>query len=240
MIDRATSPRNRSAIDMSAVIPWTNESGETIPAYGVVQLRTDYSSGSQASKPDGTEGLFFVNGMVSVAAEAKGESRVWSLPQAVLLEGSLHVGDEVGPVSDQWYMDTSGTGFRVLLQPNGDGVGVVVQVGGGGGAKTIAFAIVSSDPTVRSALVEIRQRTFIGTVYASELEDTIVRVYDTDGCYLNEPNVDLTGRLGKATLMKVDDEARDTHFWGDSYPPEWYWNVISVCCPSAICDQADS
>lgn len=122
--------------------------------------------------------------------------------------------------------------------------------GGGGGAKIIAFAIVSTDPTNRSALVEIRQRTFPGKVYGSILEDTVVTVYDTDGCYLNEPNVDLTGRLGKATLMYIDEEAAAAHFEGytsdsacDDYNtssqgclPLKYWNVISLCCPSTICE----
>lgn len=132
MTDRHTASRNRSAVDMSSVVPWSNVSGETIPAYGVVQLRTDYTTISRASKPNSTSGLFFVNGLVSVAAAAKGESRVWNLPQAVLLSGSPQVGDEVGPVSGQWYMSRDGVGFRVLLQANESGVGVVTMVGGGG------------------------------------------------------------------------------------------------------------
>ena len=110
----------------------------------------------------------------------------------------------------------------------------VVSVGGG--TKIISFAIVSSDPTARTALVEIRQRSFNGTVYGSILEDSVVSVYDTDGCYLNEPNVELTGRLGKAILMKVDDEAYGLHFDGMYDPPDWYWNVMSICCPSTICE----
>jgi len=133
MIDRAISPRNRSAIDMSAVIPWTNESGETVPAYGVVQLRTNFSGASKASKPSSTDGLFFVNGMVTVAATKSGESLTWDKPRPVLINGTVTVGDEVGPVSGQWYMDTAGSGFRVLRQPSG-GVGVVVASSGGGGA----------------------------------------------------------------------------------------------------------
>jgi hypothetical protein len=133
-------------------------------------------------------------------------------------------------------MSAGGTGWRVLHQPV-DGVAVVVKDGGGGsGTKIISFAIVSSDPTTRSAQVEIRQRSFDGTVYGSTLNDEVVEVFDTDGCYLNEPNVELTGRLGKAVLMKVDDEAAETHF-ADAYdPPVWYWNVLSVCCPSTICE----
>lgn len=135
MTDRHTAARNRSAIDLSSILPWENVSGETIPAYGVVQLKNNYTTTSQASKPDDTAGLFFVNGMVSIASGAKGESRVWNLPQAVLLDGSPQVGDEVGPVADEWYMSSGGSGFRVLLQANEGGVGVVTMVGGGGGGS---------------------------------------------------------------------------------------------------------
>lgn len=101
--------------------------------------------------------------------------------------------------------------------------------------KIIAFTVISSDPVLRSALVEIRQRSFEGTVYGSTLGDTVVTVYDTDGCFLNEPNVDLTGRNGKAALMRTDDEAAAIHFPGYTVP-EKYWNVLSLCCPNTVCE----
>lgn len=135
MTDRHQSAGNRSKVDLSTVIPWTNESGETIPAYGVVQIRTNFSTTSKAYKPDNLDGLFFVNGMVSAAASAKGESYTWDRPRAVLLHGSPSVGDEVGPVSGQWYMDSTGSGFRVILQANDDDIGVVVASGGTGGTR---------------------------------------------------------------------------------------------------------
>ena len=116
----------------------------------------------------------------------------------------------------------------------------IIASGGEGGAKIISFAIVSSDPTIRTAQVEIRQRSFSGKVLGSILEDSVVQVYDTDGCYLNEPNVDLTGRLGKAILMLVDTEAQQAHFPANPVPvdpvPTKYWNVISLCCPSIVCE----
>lgn len=103
------------------------------------------------------------------------------------------------------------------------------------GTKIISFSITSSDPTIRSALVEIRQRSFTGTVYGSILDDSVVTVYDTDGCFLNEPNVDLTGRNGKAVLMYVDAEAEAVHFTDYTVPTK-YWNVISLCCPNTVCE----
>lgn len=134
---------NRSSVDLSATIPWVNDSGEEIPAYGVVQLKTDFDTTSHASKPDGTDGLFFVSGFAPVVAGGKGESLVWNRPRPVLLEAGVAVGDEVGPVEDEWKMTPEGTGFRVLRQPDETEVGVVVQVGGGssGGTHRIWFTI---------------------------------------------------------------------------------------------------
>ena len=108
--------------------------------------------------------------------------------------------------------------------------------GGGAGASILSFLIISSDPTLRSALVEIKQRAFSGQVFGSTLSDTVVTVYDTDGCLLNEPNVDLTGRRGKAVLMNNDDEAGEIHFGGKGQGPAKYWNVLSLCCPQVVCE----
>jgi hypothetical protein len=119
--------QSRNVGRLADAVAWKNISGETIPAYGVVQFRSNYDSGlgfSQAEKPDGTIGLFFVNGPVTVANLAKGSSTLWNRPQTVLLEGNPVVGDEVGPSADSWAMSDQGRGYRVLLQPT-DGVGVV-------------------------------------------------------------------------------------------------------------------
>lgn len=146
--------------------------------------------------------------------------------------------------------ETKSEGDAFWAAYNKDSQRLEVISGGGGGAQIIAFAVVSVDPVHRSAQVEIRQRTFRGKVYGSILEDSVVTVYDTDGCYLNEPDVDLTGRLGKATLMYVDQEAIDAHFFdlnddtdcsdgsgtGPACVPTRYWNVISLCCPATICE----
>ena len=108
--------------------------------------------------------------------------------------------------------------------------------GGGAGASILSFLIISSDPTLRSALVETKQRAFAGQAFGSTLNDTVVTVYDTDGCFLNEPNVDLTGRRGKAVLMNNDDEAGEIHFGGKGLGPTKYWNVLSLCCPQVACE----
>lgn len=106
-----------------------------------------------------------------------------------------------------------------------------------GGTQIITFLIVSSDPTSREAIVELNERSFRGKTYGSFLGDTVVYVYDTEGCHLNEPNVDLTGRRGKAVLMYVNAEVAALHFGGLEYAPEKYWQVLSICCPTTVCEE---
>lgn len=141
MTDR-TSGQHRTTTGLGDSLRWTNTSGETIPAYGVVQLRANFAAGyNQASKPNDTQGLFFANGAVAVLATKKGESQLWNRPRLVKVSGSPSVGTQVGPVADSWSMSEEGTGFYVMHQPV-DGVAAVVQVGsGGGGGQRIWFDI---------------------------------------------------------------------------------------------------
>ncbi len=184
---------NRQPLQNAAIIPWTNISGELIPPYGVVQLRTNRTTITQASKPSSTEGLFYTNGPVSVAASARGESRVWDRPQQVILDGNPSVGDEVGPTAGSWEMSPSGTGFRVLRQANADRIGLVVQVGGGaGGTHEILFYIVgvycpdeySTDPCDRF-YVEVVWTHYTGgcgkTPPGVDDYTGFIRVYDNGG-----------------------------------------------------------
>ena len=116
---------------------------------------------------------------------------------------------------------------RSLWVPGGTG-------GGGGDTQILSFLIVSSDPTTRSALAEIRTKAFEGEAYGSILNDTVVNVYDLNGCWLNEPNVDLTGRYGDAVLTYITQEAADLFFSG--YAPAKYWRVIGLCCAEPECE----
>lgn len=200
---------NRHPIDLSAVIPWENSSGETVPAYGVVQFRTAYSGVSFASKPSEGTGLFYVNGLAPVTDGSRGDSLVWNKPRPVLLDGSPGVGDEVGPVAGQWYMSSEGSGFRVLRQPE-DGVGVVVQVGGGSGAgHKIWFEI---DEVLCPDGYEIVEKTLIVTPtwYTGGCEDPIpgadpytgqVEVYDLCSYLMYYVDAELPGKIGRASYM---------------------------------------
>jgi hypothetical protein len=135
MTDRNTA-FNRSSRADSNTIPWANVSGETIPAFGVIQLRDNFSVVSQGKKPNSKTGLFFTNGPVSVATGGRGESRLWNKPQSVSVEATVTVGEEIGPTSGSWKMSSAGAGFRVIRQDT-DTIAVVERVGGSGGQSGI-------------------------------------------------------------------------------------------------------
>lgn len=229
MIDRSRAT-NRSAVDLSAVVPWINDAGEEIPAYGVVQLRTDYDTTSHASKPDGATGLFFVNGPVPIASTKHGESLVWNRPRVVLLDAAAAVGDEVGPSEGSWSMSSSGSGFRVLKQA-ADGRGVVVQTGGGGGGGHTIWFTIDSVLCPETDYVDETTLVVIATYYNQSCNgvppganyDGTYDVYDLCS-YLNGLTpTDLAGGTGRATY----------HYPLTGYcTPRW---IIDDLCPSPEC-----
>jgi hypothetical protein len=185
MTDRLTG-KHRTTVDMQDDVRWINNSGESVPAHGVIQLRTDYAASlNQASKPNGSAGLFYVNGGAPVAAGLYGESKVWGQARLVLIDGSPTVGDEVGPVSGQWYMSAEGSGYRVMHQAVG-GIGAVVQVGGGGGSHHIWFTIIS-----------------VECVSATEMILTVEPTWYTGGCTASVPGEDSYGYVEVEDVCEI-------------------------------------
>lgn len=229
--------------DLGGVIPWINASGETIPAYGVVQFRENLVANmSQAKKPDSTEGLFFVNGPVAVASGKYGESLLWTRPREVLMPAGINVGDEVGPTASSWQMSLAGSGFRVLRESDsGLGRGIVVPVGqGSSGPSIIRFQIYEADCEARSAVGRILSRNgsvvgefeIYGETELDEEGNTVpskfVYVYDKNGCYLNESNRNLFGRIGHASYL----------YGSPKYPyqPWWSYEIIGICEQQTECE----
>ena len=155
MTDRHNQ-HHRNIVDKSKVVPWSNFSGETIPAHAVVQLRTDYSSGlSYASKPNSTDGLFFVNGQIEVPSGRRGESLLWDTPRRVRVLGSVKVGDSVGPVSGQWHMSSEGHGYYVIHQ-SVSGIATVVQ--GNSGGPQVSWGTLGQDSGRNDQLLMVKLR----------------------------------------------------------------------------------
>jgi len=204
------SPPNRSLIDQETVIPWINMSGEEIPAFGVIQLRQNFDETSKADKPDGTSGLFFVNGPVLVRSEADtaGESYLWDKPRRVLLAADAVVGDEVGPTEDSWEMSLDGVGWRVLRQAI-DGVGVVVQTGGGGGGTHVIWFTIDQVLCPDTDYVEETTLVVTPTWYSLGCEAEppgadeygVYRVYDICSYFNGLTAEEMANTLGRATWM---------------------------------------
>ncbi len=94
--------------------PFWNVSGETIPAYAVMQVtgrRSGVTGGTilECSKPDGTGTVYAANGQFQVLDDKPGRCTLdW--PAAVLATDT----GEVGPVSGSWEMEESGGGWHTI------------------------------------------------------------------------------------------------------------------------------
>lgn len=108
--------------------------------------------------------------------------------------------------------------------------------GTGGRVTSVRFKIVSSDPTTLSGLANIIawdygfSKTQIPATIAG---NTVIEICDPMGCFLNEPNVDLTDRAGVAVYRDADaiDNCRTGYA-----PFDGVWEVTSLCCKLLSCD----
>ena len=108
--------------------------------------------------------------------------------------------------------------------------------GSGGRVTSVRFKIVSSDPTTLSGLANIIawdygfSKTQIPATIAG---NTVIEICDPMGCFLNEPNVDLTDRAGVAVYRDADaiDNCRTGYA-----PFDGVWEVTSLCCKLLSCD----
>ena len=89
------------------------------------------------------------------------------------------------------------------------------------GSPIIRFQIVSADSLNRTALVQLESRPADGNVPNTSLGGTITTVYDPNGCFLNEPAVNFTGRFGFAVWLVYQSSAR--------------WEIFSLCCDAGEC-----
>ena len=100
----------------------------------------------------------------------------------------------------------------------------------------VRFQIVSSDPTTFTGLAEV-----LAWDYGFTLEQvpalilgSVIEICDPRACFLNEPNVDLTGRQGTAVYRQgvgSDDICRTGYA-----PFPGVWEVDGLCCRLLSCD----
>jgi hypothetical protein len=113
-----------------------NSSGIDIPPYAAMKLNGSFTgSARQVIRPDEDSldaSLIIFNGPQTVPAGVEFLA-VNNYEALAMLNGSPSVGDDLGTKEDQWYLDTTTTGFKArgVIQ-EGLAYAVVFSVGGGG------------------------------------------------------------------------------------------------------------
>lgn len=101
----------------------------------------------------------------------------------------------------------------------------------------VRFQVVSSDASQRTAIGEIRSRPAccgIDDIPDTAAGGTVIHICDPGGCFFNEPNETLIGRMGWAKYMNAIDEICDP----ESLSPSRQWEVFSLCCQFPECGEA--
>lgn len=120
--------------NLDSLIRWKNNSGETVPPFGVVEVESYVALTNTyvVRKPTSSGKLWYANGPVPVADQAYGASYLWHLPQQVLCSADPDPGDGLSPEADSWEL-TTGSEFRFLAWIDEDG-GIASAIGNGGGS----------------------------------------------------------------------------------------------------------
>lgn len=100
----------------------------------------------------------------------------------------------------------------------------------------VRFEIVSSDPTTFTGLAEV-----LAWDYGFTLEQvpalilgSVIEICDPRACFLNEPNVDLTGRQGTAVYRQGVGSDEICRAGYEPFPG--VWEVDGLCCRLLSCD----
>jgi hypothetical protein len=131
--------------------PVKNNSGEQIPAFACMRItgmfapfnqldgsggisRVGYANmGFTVGKPDtyGAQYSHLFNGPIPIPAESVGQGTLGQVMMAAYSGGSPTVGNQIGPISGSWLLNTSSIGFQVvdvLLSETDGGVSPNVRV----------------------------------------------------------------------------------------------------------------
>ena len=112
---------------------------------------------------------------------------------------------------------------------------------GAGGVRDIGFQIVSAFPASLTAYGEIKSWDYGFSssdvpaqfgVQQPPLELRVVEICDVAGCFFNEPDEELIGRMGRARYS----QGTASHCRVGSAPYPGVWEVYSLCCLHPSCD----
>ncbi len=135
---------------MPTPAPFRNDSGETIPAYGCMQVTGTEEVGSDnllvVDKPDdadGTSGWYVFNGPREVADNDFGTAQLGPILRGYKDSGAITAGERWAPVSGQWYLAQVDGGIFAALGADdvADDVLKVMQTGGGDSSNALYHAV---------------------------------------------------------------------------------------------------
>ena len=204
-----------------ATIPYKNNIDERIPPYAVLQFSSDAESTDKyisvkVTKPDGTGKHFAIDNGKGAMESSDDKYCYGECIKAFIGTFWAHYvsatppatawDTEVGPVSGEWYVNDTGTGFVYagVHDPDNQRI-MVMQLAGGGGGESMWFVIheviCAAGYNDTSVLVE-------WTHYTKSCENPpgmdqytgLIEVHDI--CALSQYPVDeLIGMTGRATYM---------------------------------------
>lgn len=125
-----------------APIKFTNDSGETIPAYACMQITGTEEQGGVnylvADKPadtDGTSGWYLFNGAREVETDGEGVAQSPPVMRGYKNTGTITGGERWAPTSGQWYLTRDNAGIFIAAGADNvdDDVLRVMEIGGSGG-----------------------------------------------------------------------------------------------------------
>lgn len=193
-----------------------NTESETIPAYGCLRITGTVASGGRTAltveKPSSTEGEFVFNGPYSIAASGVGWAYRFGVVN-MLGAAPSSANTTYLPIVNSWQIEEGAGPFVVFGEDTAITDGLVGRFSSTASSSTIRFEIYEADCEARSAIVRVLSRKgsvpgeyeIIGEAELNETGDSVpskfVEVYDKVGCYLNESNRNLAGRIGYATYL---------------------------------------
>lgn len=219
------------------VIRWKNVSGETVPAFGVVQLgQWDDTAGAYDGVKTTDAGTIWVaNGPAPVPDDSYGSSAPWVRKQLVMTDGVTTdpVGTIVGPVADQWYMseDTLSPHFIVMGKRADEDVCSVILKGGGEGPEVGGFAIVlpTGEPVPGIGFTcDAVEATIITASCRSRFQPgDVIYIWDLCRNWLNMPVELLTQTTFSVQYVKIHEPEYDRP---ESLTGDCRWVVTGMCC----------
>lgn len=147
----------RDALDLYD-LPFYNNSGETIPAYAIMQVdewKDDANDRDyfRVKKPDGDGKTYIINGPLEIAAGSDGMGSRKDGILARYLSGTPAADEEWGPTSGSWYLSSSGSGLNIVGGNETIALATVTRVAFAGGSPgnviyaQVVGAVASGDPT---------------------------------------------------------------------------------------------